>query len=181
MVDEPGNRSAGGQHAPDFLTVKQTADVLQLGRSTTYELVRRYVETDGAEGIPAIVLGGQYRVPRARLEELAGRPIAWPPASRERKPRGQQPTPGQTDDEAFAADAVQVELHDAATAARPADGVDVGGHEATEEKGRLRGIRPIRLLAELTTVELADDADAIAEQSLLESDDSGQPSLPFAG
>jgi len=42
---------------------------MQLGRTTTYALVSRFVETDRAEGMPAVVVGGQYRVPRTRLEE----------------------------------------------------------------------------------------------------------------
>lgn len=86
MADEPGYPSDGGRQAPDFLTVDQTADVLQLGRSTTYELVGRFVRSAGADGIPAILVGGQYRIPRARLEEYAGRSITWPPP-RPRKAR----------------------------------------------------------------------------------------------
>lgn len=87
MADEPAYRSDGGQAAPDFLTVTQTADVLQIGRSTTYELVGLFVEGDEVRGIPAILVGGQYRIPRGRLEEYAGKPLAWPPAPRQRKPR----------------------------------------------------------------------------------------------
>jgi len=69
MADEPGHRTRGGQQAPDLLTVSQAAPVMQLGRTTTYALVSRFVETDRAEGMPAVVVGGQYRVPRTRLEE----------------------------------------------------------------------------------------------------------------
>ena len=178
-MDEPGNRS-DGQHAPDFLTVKQTADVLQLGRSTSYELVRRYVETDGAEGIPAIVLGGQYRVPRARLEELAGRPIAWPPASRERSPRGRQPAPGQNDEKALAADSALLEpRHAAEIVAATADHLDVGGHQSNQQRGR--SASPIRLVADQATEGRTSDAEVATDQSLLESHGSGQSSLPFAG
>ena len=75
MADEIGRSPVGAQQAPDFLTVSQTALVLQLGRSTTYGLVGRFVETSGAEGIPAVLVGGQYRVPRARLE--GQRPVVW--------------------------------------------------------------------------------------------------------
>jgi excisionase family DNA binding protein len=87
MADEPGYRSDGDRQAPDFLTVDQTADALQIGRSTTCELVGRFVRSAGTEGIPAIVVGGQYRIPRARLEEYAGRPITWPPPPLARKRR----------------------------------------------------------------------------------------------
>lgn len=87
MADEPGHASDHGRQAPDFLTVDQTADVLQLGRSTTYELVGRFVRSAGTDGIPAILVGGQYRIPRARLEEYAGQALTWPPPPRTRKPR----------------------------------------------------------------------------------------------
>ena len=180
MVDEPGNRSDGGQHAPDFLTVKQTADVLQLGRSTTYELVRRYVETDGAEGIPAIVFGGQYRVPRARLEELAGQRIAWPPASRERTPRSRRPVRGQNDEKALAADSAQLEQRHAAEIVAAIDErLDVDGHQSNQQRGR--SASSIRLVVDEATEERTFDAEAATDQSLLKPHDSGQSSLPFAG
>ncbi|MFN8022079.1 MAG: hypothetical protein U0Q03_11180 [Acidimicrobiales bacterium] len=66
------------------------AQVLQLGRTTAYALVSRFVETDGAEGMPAVRVCGQYRVPRVRLEEIVGGPLSWPPA--EREPRGRSQT-----------------------------------------------------------------------------------------
>lgn len=92
MADEIGCSPAGARQAPDFLTVSQTALVLQLGRSTTYGLVGRFVETGGVEGIPAVLVGGQYRVPRARLEEMTGGPLTWPPAPRQRAPRSRPTT-----------------------------------------------------------------------------------------
>ncbi len=87
MGEEFEGRWASVGRAPDLLTVSQTALLMQLGRSTTYALVRRFVETGGAEGIPALVVGGQYRIPRARLEAMTGGPITWPPAPRQRAPR----------------------------------------------------------------------------------------------
>jgi excisionase family DNA binding protein len=57
---------------PVFYTVEEAAAVLRVGRTTAYRLVKLYVTSAGAEGIPAILIGGQYRVPRVRLEELAG-------------------------------------------------------------------------------------------------------------
>lgn len=75
------------RQAPDFLTVAQTAKVLQIGRSTAYDLVSRYRATHGAEGIPSVRVGGQLRIPRVRLEEVSGQPISWPPASRTRERR----------------------------------------------------------------------------------------------
>lgn len=87
MGEEVEGRWASVGRAPDLLTVSQTALLMQLGRSTTYALVRRFVETGGVEGIPALVVGGQYRIPRARLEAMTGGPITWPPAPRQRAPR----------------------------------------------------------------------------------------------
>ena len=144
MADEPGYPSDGGRQAPDFLTVDQTADVLQIGRSTTYELVGRFVKSAGADGIPAILVGGQYRIPRARLEEYAGRSITWPPPPRTRKHRpnrssrkGASPTaepapqaPDQCDElrASGAADAAPGLKHDldAEPGRRAGQGLDVG-------------------------------------------------------
>ena len=61
-----------GVPTPDFLTILEAAKVLRLGRTAAYELATRYEATAGAEGLPVIRMGRQLRVPRARLEELAG-------------------------------------------------------------------------------------------------------------
>jgi excisionase family DNA binding protein len=45
----------------ELYTIRQTAQVLQLGRDTTYALVRAGV-------IPSIRIGKQIRVPRGNLE-----------------------------------------------------------------------------------------------------------------
>lgn len=45
----------------ELYTIRQTAQVLQLGRDTTYALVRSGV-------IPSIRIGNQIRVPRPKLE-----------------------------------------------------------------------------------------------------------------
>ena len=65
---------------PDFLTVEEAAEVLRIGRTAAYQLTRRYLDTDGADGIPATRVGRQVRVPRLRLETMLGGPITWPPA-----------------------------------------------------------------------------------------------------
>ena len=154
----------------------QTAAVLQLGRSTTYELVRRYVETGGAEGIPALVFGGQYRVPRARLEELAGRPISWPPASKERAPRGSRPGQGRSDGEVLAADVPQPRPDDVVeSVAATDDRLDDGDLESNE---RGRSTSSIRLVADPTNGAVTSDAEATTGQSPRDSD---QQPLPFAG
>jgi hypothetical protein len=69
---------------PDFLTVTEAARVLRIGRTAAYELAVRYEATGGAEGLPVIRIGRQLRVPTARLEALAGRPLTEPTAQRPR-------------------------------------------------------------------------------------------------
>lgn len=64
---------------PDLLTVDEVARVLRIGRTTAYQEVNRFTATGGAEGIPVIVVGGQKRIPRARLEALIGGPVHLPP------------------------------------------------------------------------------------------------------
>lgn len=60
----------------DFITVEEAARRLRIGRTRAYVEARRYVESGGAEGIiPAIPVGRLYRVPVARLEEIAGGPM----------------------------------------------------------------------------------------------------------
>ncbi len=60
---------------PAFLTVEEAAKRLRIGRTLAYQLARRYRSTDGAEGLPVVAFGSTLRVPRAKLEELAGGPI----------------------------------------------------------------------------------------------------------
>jgi len=60
---------------PDFLTVEEAAAVLRISRTVAYRLCRLWPETGGAEGIPCERVGHLLRVPRAKLEELAGGPI----------------------------------------------------------------------------------------------------------
>jgi hypothetical protein len=64
------------QEPEDFITVEEAARRLRIGRTRAYVEARRYVESGGAEGIiPAIPVGRLYRVPVARLEEIAGGPM----------------------------------------------------------------------------------------------------------
>jgi excisionase family DNA binding protein len=71
-----------GAGRPDFLTVEQAAAILGIGRTTAYAQANRYLATGGAEGIPAIRVGGQLRVPRARLEIWHGGPLTPPAPAR---------------------------------------------------------------------------------------------------
>jgi len=190
MADEPGYPSDGGRQAPDFLTVDQTADVLQIGRSTTYELVGRFVRSAGADGIPAVLVGGQYRIPRARLEEYAGRSITWPPPPRTRKHRPHRssrkdasPTaeatpqaPDQSDElrAPGAADAAPGLKHDldAEPGRRAGQGLDVGieaaiGGAAVETAAPAAAVRDIE---EAPT----DEAETRRDDTI-----DSQQSLPF--
>jgi excisionase family DNA binding protein len=74
---------AGVDTAPDFLRIEEAAKVLRIGRTSAYELAREFLATAGASGLPVVRVGHQVRVPRRRLEELAGGPITWPTAVRD--------------------------------------------------------------------------------------------------
>jgi hypothetical protein len=76
MREVPSGRSTSAP--PAFLRVEEAAAVLRIGRTAAYELARRFLDTDGGSGLPVIRIGKQLRVPRHRLEELAGGPIPWP-------------------------------------------------------------------------------------------------------
>ncbi len=60
---------------PDFLTVEEAAGVLRISRTVAYQLCRLSVVSGGADGIPCERVGHLLRVPRAKLEALAGGPI----------------------------------------------------------------------------------------------------------
>ena len=81
---------------PDFLTVEEAARVLRIGRTSAYALAARYEETDGAEGLPVVRVGRLLRVPRARLEAMAGGPL-----------RGLVPVPQPTHPEPLDIDVVE--------------------------------------------------------------------------
>lgn len=67
---------------PDLLTVMEAAGVLRVGRTTAYDLVGEYFDTDGASGMPCCRVGGQLRVPRALFEDWLGlRITVWPPVA----------------------------------------------------------------------------------------------------
>ena len=53
-----------------FLTIVEAAALLRVGRTVAYQLARRYLATDGREGLPVVRLGRQLRVPRHALERL---------------------------------------------------------------------------------------------------------------
>jgi hypothetical protein len=57
-------------HLPLMLTVEQTCEVLGIGRSLGYAQVRRYLASEGREGIPAVRIGTALRIPRTGLVDL---------------------------------------------------------------------------------------------------------------
>ena len=63
---------------PDTLTIEEAARVVRIGKTTAYKLANLYVDSGGAEGLPAKRIGGQLRVLRVPLEEYLGGPIRWP-------------------------------------------------------------------------------------------------------
>jgi hypothetical protein len=64
---------------PDLLTIEEAALILRIGRTAAYEQARLWRVTGGQVGIPNILVGRQYRVPRAALEATIGRPITHIP------------------------------------------------------------------------------------------------------
>lgn len=66
---------------PPFLRVEQAQELTQLGRTQIYEQARRWLDSGGKEGIPAVRFGRCVRIPTAALLALAGLDAAAPGAS----------------------------------------------------------------------------------------------------
>jgi excisionase family DNA binding protein len=86
---------------PDVLTVEEAAAALRIGRTAAYQLARRYLATDGAEGMPARRVGRQLRIPRDLLQSWIGTTLhaPTPPPDHESQHQQQltsQPTQNQT-------------------------------------------------------------------------------------
>ncbi len=60
------------EELPPFLRVDQGQALTQLGRSQIYQLMRRWSDTNGKEGIPVVRFGRCARIPTATLLRLAG-------------------------------------------------------------------------------------------------------------
>ena len=56
---------------PTFLTVQEAAVRLRISRTAAYVPARRWLETGGREGIPAVRIGRSVRVPAAAFEQWA--------------------------------------------------------------------------------------------------------------
>jgi hypothetical protein len=52
------------------LTVEEAATMLRIGRTAAYDAARRWLETNGAEGLPVVRLGRRLRVPCHALDRL---------------------------------------------------------------------------------------------------------------
>ncbi|HEV2810484.1 MAG TPA: helix-turn-helix domain-containing protein [Acidimicrobiales bacterium] len=63
--------------------MEETAQVLGIGRQTAYAQCRRFLATDGREGIPCHRIGRRILIYRAELEAWLGFPIVWPPEGQE--------------------------------------------------------------------------------------------------
>jgi excisionase family DNA binding protein len=57
-------------HGP-FLRVEEAAQMLRISRTVAYALARRWLETDGRDGLPAVRIGRSIRIPRVALERMA--------------------------------------------------------------------------------------------------------------
>lgn len=55
---------------PATVSVADAALILGISRASAYRMARLYVDSQGAEGIPAIRLGRRLVVPYARLQVL---------------------------------------------------------------------------------------------------------------
>jgi excisionase family DNA binding protein len=63
-----------------FLRVEEAARVLRISRTSAYELARRWLESGGRDGLPAVRLGRTIRIPAAALDRLANPDIAAEPS-----------------------------------------------------------------------------------------------------
>jgi len=82
---------------PDVLTVEEAAAALRIGRTAAYQLARRYLATDGADGMPVKRVGRQLRIPRDLLEAWIGTALHAPtPSSDHASQHQQQATPQTT-------------------------------------------------------------------------------------
>jgi excisionase family DNA binding protein len=62
--------SIADQHGP-FLRVEEAAELLRISRTSAYALANRWLDTGGAEGLPALRLGRSIRIPAAAIERFA--------------------------------------------------------------------------------------------------------------
>lgn len=69
----------------ELLTIDETARVMGVSKNTVYANAKRYLATNGEEGLEVVDACGQMRVPRRRLEEKLKITIDHIPPPRVRK------------------------------------------------------------------------------------------------
>jgi excisionase family DNA binding protein len=57
------------QYGP-FMRVEEAARLLKISRTSAYALAGRWIDSDGAEGLPAVRIGRSVRIPTQVLEQL---------------------------------------------------------------------------------------------------------------
>ena len=66
---------------PPFMTVVETAKVLQIGRSKAYELTVEWERSCGRSGLPFVWCGSQKRIPRFGLVRFVEQSLGTLPAA----------------------------------------------------------------------------------------------------
>lgn len=72
MPERDDHRIRSLSDLPDLATVEEVAQALRISRTLAYQLARRWLDTNGSDGIPVIRLGGVLRTPRVALERFLG-------------------------------------------------------------------------------------------------------------
>jgi excisionase family DNA binding protein len=67
--------SAITEHGP-FLRVEEAARLLRISRTSAYALTRRFFDSHGRDGLPAVRVGRSVRVVAAALETMANTPAS---------------------------------------------------------------------------------------------------------
>ena len=62
--------SIADTHGP-FLRVEEAAQLLRISRTSAYTLAAQWLNTNGADGLPAVRIGRSIRIPAVALDRLA--------------------------------------------------------------------------------------------------------------
>jgi hypothetical protein len=83
--------------APEVMTVPEAARVCRVSRGSAYALARRFIDSNGVEGLPCIQLGRSLRVSRHQLATFLGAELRGAPAMTTDAPQP-QPVPARQAD-----------------------------------------------------------------------------------